>query len=136
MILKKRRSVLAYRDFVFPRWKEELDLFLGFSLPVDVQWETLFQGEATVWTFQHLSEVYFLPLRYAIDQVAFDTLGRTALHAGCKAITVLNSCENFDSAAMATFDDGILTIDHAPETNVHEIYQRTEAIRRCLEDHL
>ena len=75
-------------------------------------------------------------MRYAIEQIAYDELGRKALQANLLSIVVRNTVGNSDSLAMVSFEEGILTIDHDPHTNVQEIYLRTEAILRCLEERL
>jgi hypothetical protein len=34
---------------------------------------------------------------------------------------------------MVRFEEGVLTIDHAPTTNAHQVDERTRAIREALE---
>lgn len=127
------RALKAYREFVFPRWKNELEVYLGFPVNVEVEWNSLVSPGRTVWCFQHLTEIYFLPLRYALEAAAYDELGRNALRETLKSICIKNTGSNFDCTSMVSFNDGILTIDHTPDTNLHEIYQRAEAILLCIE---
>ena len=136
MGLLEERSLKAYRECVFPIWKRRLENYLGFPICIDVEWTNLLRPDMSIWCFQHLTEVYFLPLRYAIEQIAYDELGRKALQANLLSIVVRNTVGNSDSLAMVSFEEGILTIDHDPHTNVQEIYLRTEAILRCLEERL
>lgn len=133
MGLVENRAVNAYREHVFPRWKERLERFLGYSLEVDVEWAELASPGFSEWYFQYLSEIYFLPLQYALQQVAFDDLGRKALRDHLKSIVIRNAHENSDSSKMVSFDDGLLMIDHLPHVNCGDIVARTAAIRDCLE---
>lgn len=130
------RAVNAYRDSVFPRWKQQLERYLGFTVSVEVDWKSLAIPGMSHWCFQHLTEVFFLPLSYAIEQVCYDDLGREALRNQLDSVVVRNSRDNSSSDSMVSFENGVLTIDHAPHINVQEIYRRTEVIRECLETHL
>lgn len=130
------RSLKAYRECVFPAWKRRLESYLGFPVCIDVEWASLLRPDMSIWCFQHLTEVYFLPLQYAIEQIAYDDLGRKALQTNLLSIVVRNSKGNSDCLSMVTFEEGVLTIDHDPHTNVQEIYLRTEAIVQCLEERI
>jgi hypothetical protein len=133
MGLLESRAINAYREHVFPRWKERLEGFLGYPLEIEVEWSELASPGLSDWYFQYLTEIYFLPLQYALQQVAFDDLGRTALQVHLKSIAIRNRNDNSYSMSMVSFDDGRLVIDHLPHVNLTDIVPRTIAIRDCLE---
>jgi hypothetical protein len=130
------RSLKAYREFAYPRWKEKLEIYLGFPLVLEVQWETLVSPNAPNWYFTHLTEIFFLPLSYAIETFAYDDLGRGAIRNSLKSVVIKNTTENSDFYNMVDFKDGVLSIDHLTDVNIQETYQRAEAILQCLEKNL
>jgi|688.fasta_scaffold03933_7 hypothetical protein len=136
MGLIENRAVNAYREHVFPRWKERLEAFLGYPIEIEVEWSELTSPGFGDWYFQYLTEIYFLPLQYALQQVAFDDLGRKTLQDHLKSISIRNRNDNSNSMTMVSFDDGRLVIDHLPHANCAEIASRTVAIRDCLERNL
>jgi hypothetical protein len=136
MGLLEQRAVKAFREYVYPRLEKEIQRCAGFDVPIEVDWHALAErGTAHLYP-GHFTNVYFLPLIYALGQITIDDLGCDALRQKLTRIVVTNSSGNFQSTGMAMFDDGVLTIDHVPHSNVNDIGPRVLALVQLLEANL
>src|ERR1019366_917990 len=124
MGLKERRAVTEFKDKNFPAIKKTIDDAAGFSVSMDVRWNTLENEYAATNAVEVYQNTYFKPLLAAIQAVAGDDMGKTALKSGLKQVIVDGSSGS--SANSFTFDNGILTILHEPGTNESDVEQRTK----------
>ncbi|AEI62291.1 hypothetical protein [Corallococcus macrosporus] len=133
MGLPERRAQKAYETNVFPQQKQRIDEAAHFEVPVEVQWETLMEDD-----YSHLFEsawttVYIDPLVEAFKGICIDDMGQEALKEKLKKVVIQNKAENASASRIARFEDGVLTLDHKPFTNIDDEKDRTQAIQKTLE---
>ena len=79
--------------------------------------------------------MYFQPLLDALTVITEDEIGKSAVRQGLKKIIVRNT-DQYHSTSGFAFDDGVLTIDHKPHTNVDDGPERAKGLQRILESGL
>jgi hypothetical protein len=135
MGLAERRGVENFRNDDYPGWKAKIDQAAGFELPVEVSWDELAApGYASSYA-SFFPKVYFEPLVDALTAVTVDELGQNAVRDGLKKIIVRNSGQYASTQGLA-FDEGVLTFDHKPDTNVDYGADRAKGIQQVLESGL
>jgi len=132
MGLAERRAVKDFQDKSFPALKSRIDKAAGFSVPLEVKWESLAVADHSHLYTEGWSKVYFEPVIAAFDSICRDQMGKDALKASLKGIEFC-SLEHRYGASGITFVDGLLRIDHEPCTNIDDVRERTEAIVKLLE---
>ncbi|MDC0713397.1 hypothetical protein POL68_33345 [Stigmatella sp. ncwal1] len=136
MGLTERRAAKEFETKRFPQFKKDIDEAAGFEVPVTVQWDSLAKEEESHLYDECWPKVYFEPLIAALKGITFDAMGKEALKAGLKKIEIQNRAGVIYGDRMATFDGGTLLLDHQPHTNVDDVRDRTEGIRKLLESKL
>jgi hypothetical protein len=63
-------------------------------------------------------------------------MGKEALAEGLKQIVITNEQGIYYGDRWATFADGVLTLDHEPATNIHQVADRVEGVVLLLEKSL
>jgi hypothetical protein len=136
--LNDRRALQAYQEKVYPAQQAAIYKAAGIELPIDVRWETLaLPGEGESYSDEGFwTNIYFVPLERALSQVTSDSMGKQAVRAKLKKVVV--TFEKATAPATAyedgvRFEDGILTLNFRPFSNMDEISRRAEAIRKKLE---
>jgi hypothetical protein len=135
MGLAERRAVLRFAEEDYPAWKEQIEQAAGFDVPVEVEWDELAVPDYASSYAEFFPEVYFRPLTDALAAVTIDDLGKNAARDGLTKIVIRNSGD-FTSTRGFTFADGVLTLDHRPDTNVADRAERTSGLRQLLESGL
>lgn len=136
MGLAERRAAKEFETKRFPELKKEIQRAAQFDLPLEVKWESLVtEGESHLYD-ELWPKVYFQPLRQALEQIAIDDMGRDALKAGLKKVIIQNVSGSYSPASHATFEGGVLTIDHLPTTNADDVRDRAQALQKLLEEKL
>ncbi len=136
MGLAERRAVKEFETKRFPQLKKDIDEAAGFEVPVTVQWETLtLEGESHLYD-ECWPKVYFEPLIAALKSITADDMGKEALKASLKKIEIQNRAGTSYGDRIASFDGGVLLLDHQPHTNVDDVKDRTDGIRTLLESKL
>ena len=135
MGLAERRGIKDFQDKHFIGHKAEIDEAAGFEVPLDVDWDSIAApGYGHMYDIA-FAKVYFQPLVLAFRDVCRDEMGRTALGAGLTRVAIKNS-DRFYGGDSVACDEGVLTIDHKPVTNIDDVQIRAEAIVRLLEERL
>ncbi|MBP8805248.1 MAG: hypothetical protein KBG48_09470 [Kofleriaceae bacterium] len=136
MGLAERRAVKDFQDNHFPGWQERIHAAAGFAVPVEVDWTSLaIDGEAHLYA-ECWPKVYFEPLVDGLTDVTRDDMGREALAAGLKQITIKHNPSVIygdEGYGYATFAGGVLSLEHATHTNVDDVAPRTKGVIRALE---
>jgi hypothetical protein len=136
MALAERRAVQEFETNQLPALKERVEKAAGFSVPLEISWDTLaVTGESRLYA-ESWPAVYFEPLVGALEWVGRDNMGREAIQSEVKKIVLQNTkgCTNPD--CWAAFHDGVLTLDHEAITNVHDVDGRRKALIAVLEQGL
>lgn len=133
MGLTERRAAKQFETTRFPTLTKEVQDAAGFAVPLEVNWDAIAtEGNAHLFE-QCWPQVYFQPLIAAFKEVASDDMGKEALKGALKKVVVHNTSDISYAGRMVRFEAGVLTIDHAPTTNAHQVDERTRAIRETLE---
>ncbi len=136
MNLAERRVVRDFQTNQAPGYLERIHEALGFEAPVEIDWETLAQpGESRLYA-ESWPDVYFEPLIGGLKTVGRDQLGKDALKDGLKKIVIQNTIGCYNPDRWAAFEDGVLTLDHEPLTNVGDKNEREDALVKLLESKL
>ncbi|WP_103069822.1 hypothetical protein [Aquimarina sediminis] len=136
MGLKEKRFTKAFQEEKFPVLKGEIDQVLGFEIPMEIEWNALFEDR-----FMHLynetyPKIYFLPLINSFKAITQDELGKEALTEGLKKIVICNTSDHHNPERAYSFIDGILTVDFSPVLNADQVDQRVEVLQQILENAL
>ncbi|MCP4171151.1 MAG: hypothetical protein GY758_10320 [Fuerstiella sp.] len=133
MGLIEDRAIQAFLTYAYPRLEAQIHRLVGSEIPIEVEWGALAEsGYADMYT-HNFTNVYFTPLIQALQQIAVDSLGRDALRTRLQGIVIKNESGQFEANAMAVFKDGILVLDHAPNSNVDDVNQRVQATFHAIE---
>ncbi|MFP2903887.1 hypothetical protein ACLESD_02200 [Pyxidicoccus sp. 3LFB2] len=136
MGLAERRAAKQFETHRLPALTSEIHAAAGFEVPLEIHWDAM-ATEGNSHLFEETwPQVYFQPLIAAFKQVASDDMGKEALKGALKKVVVHNTADISYAGRMVTFASGVLTIDHAPTTNAHQVDDRTRAIREVLEKSL
>jgi hypothetical protein len=135
MGLAERRAVEQFKNNDYPSWKAKIDQAAGFDVPVEVAWQELAAEDYASSYASFFPKVYFRPLVDALTGITVDDLGKDAIRDGLRKIVVRNTGQ-FSSTRGFTFDDGVLTVDHLPHTNVDDSAERAKGLQQMLESAL
>lgn len=133
MGLAEKRAAKEFETKVFPGLKSEIDAAAGFEVPVEVEWESLALADQAHLYDESWRAVYFTPLVAALKAITIDDMGKEALKAGLKKVVVRNKGGIYYGSAWATFEGGVLTLDHEPTTNVGDVDDRIKGAQQVLE---
>lgn len=131
MGLAERRAIKNFQDTEFPKIKKQLDVVAGFDVNIDVSWDTLAEDDYGHLLAESLPKVYFKPLIEALREICVDELGKEALKGGLKGVKV-----RWSGQKTLDFQDGVLTIDHSPISNIDYWEERKKELQRELEQGL
>lgn len=133
--LRERRALKAFQDDVYPGLVAAIHQAATFEVPVEVDWESMYhqKAHADFWS-DNLEKVYFIPLAEALRSIAADDLGRDALKEAVRKVVIRNSDNRYVDAF--SLQDGTLTFDHCPMSNVDATDARAGELVTFLEDHL
>ena len=135
MGLAERRAVQRFADEQYPQWKARIDEAAGFEVPVEVAWDELAVADYADSYAEFFPKVYFEPLVTALANITRDEIGRSATRDGLAKIVICNSGQYYGTRGFQ-FSDGVLTIDHKPETNIDYGDERAKGLQRVLESGL
>ncbi len=136
MGLNERRAIQNFQEKRFPELKKQIEEAAGFSVPVEVKWETLSVDDYASEYDNFFTAVYFRPLIEALTAVGADKMGKDAIKEGLKKICITNEAGNHYPETAVSFENGMLKIDHKPHTNVDDVKGRKEAVQKLLEEKL
>ena len=136
MGLAERRAAKDFETNRYPAVKKDVDAAAKFDVPVEVKWDSLAVAEYAHMYEEAWLKVYFRPLIDALKAITVDAMGADALKASLKRIVIQNMKDNSSSNYWAIFTDGILTLDHAPVSNVDYIDDRKTQLQKILEEKL
>ena len=136
MGLKENRFTKTFQEEQFPQLMAQIIEAAGFNVPLNIEWETLFEDR-----FMHLyndsyPKIYFLPLIDALKSITADDMGKEALAESLKEIRITNTKDHHNPKNGFTFSDGVLTIDHSPIINADHVEERTTVLSELLENNL
>ncbi len=131
MGLAERRAVKNYSESDYPKVKAKIDAVAGFDVPFDIAWDTLTEDDSAHLLENSIPKVYFNPILEAFREIAIDDMGKEALADGVKSVVV-----RWTGEKKISFEDGVLTVDHSPISNIDYWERRRDEIQEALEDSL
>jgi hypothetical protein len=134
--LSGRRAIKEFQDHHLPELKQKIDQTAGFEVALEVEWETIAIADQTQIYNECWTQIYFSPLIAAFTSICQDELGRTALKSALKQVVIQNTGGIYYGDRWATFNDGVLILDHEPTTNAADIEERTQGLIKVLEKSL
>ena len=130
MDLAEQRTLQEFQNTTYPGLKKQIDDAAGFTVPMEINWESLaVPNEADIYQ-EFWTRIYFEPLIDAFKTLCADEAGARALKDTLKKIAILNSGERYDEKAYS-LEGGVLRIDHKL-SNVDNLQLRTQAILSLL----
>ncbi|HEY4221964.1 MAG TPA: hypothetical protein VGO62_11485 [Myxococcota bacterium] len=133
MGLAERRAAADFEKNLLPKHKADIIAAMTFEVPIEVDLATLSKEGASAHYGEAWPKVYFQPLVAALKSICADDMGKEALKGALKSIQIKNSSDIYSSSRWATFENGVLTLDHDPWSNVDEVKDRTDALIKLLE---
>jgi hypothetical protein len=136
MNLAERRVVNDFETNQYPALKKRIEEAAGFAVPVEVRWDTLVTaGESRLWA-ETWPAIYFESLIGGLESVTKDAMGKEAVKEKLKKIVIQNTKGIYYGDRWATFENGVLTLDHDPVTNAGSGEERERGLATVLENAL
>lgn len=136
MGLKEKRFTKEFQEEQFPTLKQKIDAAVGFDIPIDVQWDTLFEDRFLHLYSDSYPKIYFQPLIEAFTVIASDEMGKEAIQESLQKIVIVNRDNHHNPTHAYTFIDGVLEVNHSPILNADNVSERTEVLTHLLESKL
>ncbi|WP_199270278.1 hypothetical protein [Algibacter sp. L3A6] len=114
MGLKEKRIIQAFQNDLFPALETEINTAAGYTVPLNISWNTLMEDRFSHIYNDTFPKIYFLPLIEAFKAICVDTMGVELLQAGLKEVVIVNENDEHNTERAITFEDGILRINHSP----------------------
>lgn len=139
--LAERRAIAEYQENQFKDLQAEIEAAAGYALPLNVEWDKLaLPGQASNYSNEgFFTNIFFRPLILALQDVASDDMGKAALRDGLQEVNVTYDSDTAPASAYergVTLEEGVLTINFAPWSNVAHVDERKAAILKVLEENL
>jgi hypothetical protein len=128
MGLQERRAIKKFQDESFPGLKKKVDEAAAFEVEMVIDWDSLALEDMSHLYEESFSKIYFQTLIDGFKEICIDDLGKEALKKGLKKVVLCNKNGNYYGDSAITFENGVLTIDHLPTTNVDNLSERTKSL--------
>lgn len=135
--LKEKRAIKDFQDNDFAGLKKKIDEAAKFEVNLEVDWNNLAIKDRSHLYKEGFTKIFFNSTTEAFKKLCADEMGSKALKASLKKIVFTNSGQYYSEKGIS-FKDGVLTIDHKPDTNMDGFRHkdRVEGIVKVLEDAL
>ena len=117
MGLKEKRIIQAFQNDLFPALETEINTAAGYTVPLNISWDTLMEDRFSHIYNDTFPKIYFLPLIEAFKAICVDDMGVELLKAGLKEVIIVNENDEHNIERAITFEDGVLKINHSPVIN-------------------
>ncbi|MCX2697560.1 MULTISPECIES: hypothetical protein [Ochrobactrum] len=136
--LAERRAIATYATDIWPKYQLEIQDLAGFPVTINLDTKSLaLPGLADSYASDdYLRKPIIDPILQAIGTITATDIGRTALKDGLKSITIRydeTSAPSSNYKDGVKMEDGVLTINWKPYTNVEDIEPRALAILSVIE---
>ena len=136
MGLAEKRAIKEFQDGEYPGLKSSLDEACGFDVEMVVDWDTVTEDGMGHMISESMARVYFQPVIDGLKSITADDMGKEALKESLKKVVFCNNGDNSSASNSIKFEDGVLTVDHKPYSNIGEVDGRTKAVISILEQNL
>lgn len=128
MGLAERRAIVAFQSTRYPALKERLDQIAGFAVPLEIDWASLDIDDYADLYDEALEKVYFLPLIEAFTALRIDPARLAEVRGAMRRVDIRYA----SIAARITFEQGVLTFDHYPMSDIEDVSTRAMAVVAAL----
>lgn len=132
MGLKEQRALEQFQDNSYDDLKKKIDEAAGFEVEIEVEWDKLVEEDMSHMLEENLPQVYFEPIIVGFQKICIDQRGRQALKKNLQKIVITNEAGYTSPDSAINFDEGVLTIDHTPNTNISDVESRALRIEEVL----
>ncbi|MGO1164680.1 hypothetical protein [Brucella pseudogrignonensis] len=136
--LAERRAIAAYSTDIWPKYELEIQDLAGFPVAIDLDTQSLaLPGLADSYASDdYLRKPIIDPILQAIGTITATEIGRTALKDGLKKIVIHydeTSAPSSNYKDGVNMEDGVLTINWKPYTNIDDVEARALALLNVIE---
>ena len=128
MGLAERRAIKAFQDNRLPALRQAIDAVAGFSVELEVDWDSVATPDYAHLYDEAFTKVYFDPLVEALKGITIDDLGKDALKAGLKKVVIKD-----EGSSWPTLESGVLTLRYPAVANLDYGDERRKTIQDLLE---
>jgi hypothetical protein len=132
MGLLEKRALLAFQENEFKTLTTEINNLAGYPVDIEVHWESLAEEDYSHLYTEGFTKVYFTPIIEAFKEITVDDLGKQGLADTLKKIVIKNENDTSSASYAYTYNDGVLTIDHKPFTNIDYYDDRSKELATLL----
>ncbi|MFC5048470.1 hypothetical protein ACFSTE_14020 [Aquimarina hainanensis] len=136
MGLKEKRFTKIFQEEQFPDLQQQILEALGNEVPMEIEWETLFEERFIHLYSETYPKIYFIPLIEAFKAIGVDDLGKEALKEGIHKIVICNKNDHHNPERAYTISEGVLTVDHSPVLNADKVEERISVLQQVIENSL
>jgi hypothetical protein len=126
MGLQEKRAVKEFQDNHLSKLTKEVNAAAGFDVPMEIDWNSLMVNEYSHLYTEGFTKVYFTTLTLAFKEIAADDMGKEALKSTLKKVVIKNSNDHYSASSAISFENGVLTFDHTPISNVDQYVDRAK----------
>lgn len=136
--LAERRAIATYAADIWPRYEAEIQGLAGFPVPITLDLKSLaLPGLADSYASEdYLRKPVIDPILQAVGTITATDIGRTALKDGLKSIVIHYDEKTAPSSNYrdgVSMENGVLSINWKPFTNVDDVEPRAMALINALE---
>jgi len=136
MGLAARRVIKELQENQYPKLLASITEACGFEPILEVDWDLWADDKMVHLASDSILKVFFQPVAEALKEISSDEMGAEALKNSLKKIVFSNKNGAFSPAKAITFEDGILSVDHEPYSNMDDIKDRKKFLINLLENNL
>lgn len=136
MGLIEKRAIKSFREGAYNKLRKEINSIAGLPVEFEVNWESLSVPDYSQLYEEGFTKVYFTPVINAFKEITSDSPGKDALKNALKKIVIKNEGAIYYGENAYSFDNGVLTINHEPCTNIDDIKDRTDVLSKILSSNI
>ncbi|WP_378181166.1 hypothetical protein [Aquimarina sp. SS2-1] len=136
MGLAERRIVKEFEEKTFPKLQEEINTAANKTLEIEVDWKSLAIDGSSHLYEECWPQVYFEPLKIALEQITTDEMGKDAIAESLDKVIIKNENGISLASKWCSFENKTLVLDHKPTTNLNQSPDRAKAVQKLLEENL
>ncbi len=139
--LAERRAAASYTQTIWPDQNKAIQVAAGFPVAVKLDMDTLaLPGLSESYAADdYLGKTVIQPLIAALQNITMDDMGKQALQAKLETIHIFYDVATAPASNYSDgikFENGTLSINWQPYSNVDDVEPRIEALTKLLEANL
>lgn len=106
------KRAIASLEKQMEHWKTLICEAAKISIQIDVQWESIVNDDNHHYAVEAFEQIFITSTVESLKRLCADEIGAEAVAQGLKRILMTNVSENHTSFRWASFENGVLTLDH------------------------